>query len=187
MSSAEIASTVTGQLFTPSTAIRRDAIYHSPAADADNKLADIRRSGDASTHTIGTLDAIASSSLSEEQKDALIRLTAYVDEREKGNPSFMDDIATLVRVLEASGNPAEQQSMTLDEARTRYDAERDFLSYNNDVELSFAIAIEQVSSQFISPQNRQERDFLAVATTQDMERAFALARDVLGRSIDMFV
>lgn len=187
MSSSEFAATVASRLFSPSTAIRRDAVFHGQAAEANNPLAEIRRADPATTHTTTALEAIADANLSFEHKDALIKLTAQIDEQQEGNPSYLADVQTLVDILEASADPTQQQAMSLDEARSRYEAERSFMASNDNITLSFGVAFEQARSGFISPQNKQEQDFLKVATAQDMAKAFALARDVLGLGVDMFV
>ncbi len=187
MSSSEFAATVASRLFSPSTAIRRDAVFHGPAAETNNPLAEIRRADPAGAHTTATLETIADSGLSFEQKDALIKLTAQIDEQQEGNPSYLADVETLVNILEASADPTQQQPMTLDEARSRYEAERGFMTSNDNITLSFAMAFEQVRGGFISPQNKQEQDFLKAATAQDIAKAFALARDVLGLGVDIFV
>lgn len=186
MANAEFSSTVAGRLFTDSVAIRRDALFSSPNTQTETALAEIRRPGAATVHTYAALEAIASSGLNAEQKDALIKLTAQVDERERGNPSFLKDMETLVALLDAGADPAQRESMTLDAAIGRYEDARRYLGQNPAVEVAFSLSFRQFSSQVVVAQNKAEQDFLRVATQADMMHAFALAQQVLGRGVDLF-
>ena len=188
MSSAEVAASVSNKMFTKSAtyAVKRDAIYNgapSRSTETQTAIADIRKAEGPSTRSKEALEAISQSRLSRGEKEDLVRLAAFIDEKEDGNTAFMRDLETLVHIMELNADGSEQGELTVDEAHVLYDTERTNLRNNDVVNVSFDVAFEGFGTKYISAKTDNEKAFLLKSTQDDIGRAFNFANSLFSGGV----
>ncbi len=178
MSSPDAQHSVSNRMFTqaPVYAVKRDAMHTGSLSavketeeNAAPKKTEIRKANSPTAQTQKVLNDIAESSLSKSQKEAMIYLAAYIDEKEDGNLSYMRDLETLVQMVEAENGGQARQATSAEEVMTHYENERAFISKHADMGLNFSFSFDGFQSQSYSPDTNSDRNYLLLESKERME------------------
>lgn len=153
MSGVSVASSMLQSMFTGSSvAVKKDGVFQFEKQQASlvyTQIA-IKAIQDISPMAEVAIQHIAKSSLTHDQKEALIRLAAYVNEN-GGDPSFFRDITALVSLMEmgVKGESTGSDAMSIEEAVEIFRGEQAKIADNSGVILSVELAFQQFESRYL--------------------------------------